>query len=149
MCEPLHSPQICQKESFVKKKYSYFTNPGLFQCIIHTAFEQSSSQEFRDGFRSAYFIFRIQWERALTLHSCSHFYKLKIDAGPKLAAFCTLPGKPPRTSHNRTILLSLAMQAVSPEACEETAGLSCAFPLQPGNNHRILFCMFRSWWLQM
>lgn len=26
--------------------------------------------------------------RALTLHSCSLFYKLKIDAGPKSAAFC-------------------------------------------------------------
>lgn len=28
--------------------------------------------------------------RALTLHFCSLFYKLKIDAGPKPAAFCTL-----------------------------------------------------------
>lgn len=28
--------------------------------------------------------------RALTLHSCSLFYKLKIDAEPKPAAFCTL-----------------------------------------------------------
>lgn len=26
--------------------------------------------------------------RALTLHSCSLFYKLKIDAGPESAAFC-------------------------------------------------------------
>lgn len=28
--------------------------------------------------------------RALTLHTCSLSYKLKIDAGPKPAAFCTL-----------------------------------------------------------
>lgn len=28
--------------------------------------------------------------RALTLHTCSLFYKLKIDAGLKTVAFCTL-----------------------------------------------------------
>jgi len=59
--------------------------------------------------------------------------------GPNQQLFA-LPGKPVRATHSRTILLSLARQAASPEACGETEGSAAHF--SPGareqSPHRVL-----------
>lgn len=69
--------------------------------------------------------------RALSLSSCSLFYKLKIAVGSKSAAFCVPWETSVSTGPNRPTL-HLGVCATSPEASEGSGGL------QPGSDHPVL-----------